>query len=146
MLGINIGCRTAVFLTPYDLSCGWSGHTHEHGKRVWSDKTGGEEALRLGVNMLAYAQATYGLGRFLATQKVYHEAGERAEQRLVFGQIVHGGDWDPNPAAAANLLRYADEKTTLGVRFRREAVDLRTDDVFDYPVLYMTGHYDFVFS
>jgi hypothetical protein len=146
VLGVNIGCRTAVFLTPYDLSCGWSGHHHDEGKRVWSDKTGDEEALRLGVNMLAYAQATYGLGRFLATQKIYHEAGERAAQRLVFGQIVHGGDWDPNPAAAANLLRHADEKTTLGVRFRREAVDLRTDDVFDYPVLYMTGHYDFVFS
>ena len=145
LLGITIGCRTAVFLTPYDLSCGWSGHTHDKGKRVWSGKTGGEEAMRLGVNMLAYAQATYGLGRFLATRKIYHEAGERAEQRLVFGQIVHSGDWDPDPAAAANLLRYVGEKTTLGVRFRREAVDLRTADAFEYPVLYMTGHDDFVF-
>ncbi len=146
LLGINIGCRTAVFLTPYDLSCGWSGHVHDRGKRVWSGKYGGEEAMRLGVNVLAYAQATYGLGRFLATRKIYHEAGEPAEQRFVFGQIVHGGDWDPNPSAPANLLRYADEQTTLGVRFRREGVDLRTDGVFEHPVLYMTGHDDFLLS
>jgi len=146
LLGISIGCRTAVFLSPYDLSCGWSGHAHEQGKRVWSPAAGGEDATRLGVNILAYAQAFYSLGRFLATDKVYHEAQEPAEQRFVFGQVVHGGDWDPDPAAAANLLKYVAAETTLGVRFKREAVDLRKDDVFDYPVLYMTGHDDFVLA
>jgi hypothetical protein len=146
LLGISIGCRTAVFLTPYDLSCGWSGHTHDHGKRVWSRKSGPEEAMRLGVNMLAYTQAYFSLGRFMATGKVYHEAAEPAGQRLVFGQLVHGGDWDPDPGAAANLLRYVAEKTTLGVRFRREAVDLRATETVAHPVLYMTGHDDFVFS
>lgn len=146
LLGISLGCRTAVFLSPYDLSCGWSGHTHEHGKRVWSSATGSEDAERLGVNMLAYVQAYWALGRFLATDKIYHEAHEPAEQRLVFGQIVHGGDWDPDPAGPANLLKYVASETTLGVRFRREAVDLRKDDVFGYPVLYMTGHDDFVFT
>jgi hypothetical protein len=144
LLGVNIGCRTAVFLTPYDLSCGWSGHRHDEGRRVWSAANGPEEAYRLGVNALAYAQAFYGLGRSLATEKVYHEADRPAEQLLVFGQVVHGGDWDPDPAAAANLLRYASETTTLGVRFRREAVDLRKDELFEHPVLCMTGHHDFV--
>ena len=34
LYGLNIGCRTAVMLTCYDLSCGWSGHVHPHGARV----------------------------------------------------------------------------------------------------------------
>jgi hypothetical protein len=144
LLGVSIGCRTAVFLTPYDLSCAWSGHRHDRGKRVWSEKTGPEDANRLGVNMLAYAQAFYGLGRSLAVQKIYHEAELPAEQSFVFGQVVHGGDWDPDPGAAANLLRYVQDETTLGVRFRREAVDLAEDEVFEHPMLYMTGHDDFV--
>ena len=144
LLGISLGCRTAVFLSPYDLSCGWDGHVHDRGKRVWSASHRGEEATRLGVNMLAYAQAYYGLGRFLATEKVYHEAEKPAEQSFVFGQIVHVGDWDPDPAAAANLLGYAHKNTTLSVRFRREAVDLHKDEAFDHPVLYMTGHNEFV--
>jgi hypothetical protein len=139
LLGIGIGCRTAVFLSPYDLSCGWSGHKHDKGKRVWP----AEGAVRLGVNVLAYAQSFHGLGRFLATEKVYHEASRAAEQSFVFGQILHSGDWDPDPAAAANLLKYVNAETTLGVRFRREGVDLRKDDVFEHPVLYMTGHDDF---
>ena len=142
LLGISIGCRTAVFLSPYDLSCAWSGHQHDKGKRVWP----AEGAVRLGVNILAYAQSFYGLGRFLATEKVYHEAGRAAEQSFVFGQVVHSGDWDPDPAAAANLLKYMHAETTLGVRFRREAVDLRKDDVFEHPVLYLTGHDDFKLS
>jgi hypothetical protein len=144
LLGINIGCRTAVFLSPYDLSCGWDGHPHDRGKRVWSASHRGEEAMRLGVNMLAYAQAYYGLGRFLATEKVYHEAEKPAEQSFVFGQLVHIGDWDPDPAAAANLLGHSHKNTTLSVRFRREAVDLHKDEVFEHPVLYMTGHNEFV--
>jgi len=146
ILGISLGCRTAVFLSPYDLSCGWSGHTHEHGKRVWSKRTRGEEATRIGVNMIAYAQAYFGLGRFLGTEKIYHEADEIAEQRFVFGQVVHGGDWDPDPAGAANLLKYVQEETTLGVKFRREAVDLKSDTVFKHPLLYMTGHDNFVLA
>jgi hypothetical protein len=100
--------------------------------------------MRLGVNMLAYAQAYFGLGRFLGTEKIYHEAEEIAEQRLVFGQVVHSGDWDPDPASAANLLKYAQEETTLGVKFRREAVDLGGEGAFEHPLLYMTGHDDFV--
>ena len=52
LMGINIGCRTAVILTPYDLSCAWDGHTHEHGKRVWPR----EDAMKLGVNIVVYSQ------------------------------------------------------------------------------------------
>ena len=32
--GVNVGCRTAVFFWPADLSCGWDGHIHKHGFRV----------------------------------------------------------------------------------------------------------------
>lgn len=141
LLGISIGCRTAVFLTPYDLSCGWDGHQHERGKRVWP----AEDARRLGVNMLAYAQAFYGLGRFLAVERVYFEAGESAGQKLVMGQVIHGGDWDPDPSGPLNLLKHVQESSTLDVRFRREAVDLAGNELFKYPVLHMTGHDGFTF-
>ena len=34
LLGMNIGCRTAVILTPWDMSCGWDEHVHPHGSRL----------------------------------------------------------------------------------------------------------------
>ena len=139
LMGINIGCRTAVIMTPYDLSCGWDGHFHEKGKRVWP----AEDAKRLGVNMVCYALATYRLGRFLSTRKVYFEQDEPGEDRLVIGQVVHGGDWDPVPSALLNLLKYAAANSTMEVKFKREAVNLGKVDPFNHPVLYMTGHFDF---
>jgi len=146
LMGINIGCRAAVIFSPYDLACGWDGHTHDTGRRVWSEKTGPEDAYRIGVNILTYVLAESSLGRALASDKVYFEQAEPAGDSLVFAQVVHGGDWDPTPAAAMNLFKHCAEHSTLGVKFRREPVDLAKAEAFSHPVLYMTGHDDFKLS
>jgi len=139
LLGVNIGCRTAVVLTPYGLSCPWDGHKHDYGKFVWPR----EDALKLGSNIIAYTLAHYELGRYLATQKVYFEEGEEGADRFTFAQVIHGGDWDPTPGAAMNLLKCVEKDSTMDVKFKRAAVDLSKADVFKYPFLYMTGLHDF---
>ena len=140
--GVSVGCREAVLLSQYDLSCGWDGHTHARGKRVWP----AEGALKIGINLIAYSLATYRLGQYLATTTVYHDANENEGGGLLIGQIVHGGDWDPNPSAIMTLLKHAKNRSTLSLRFRREAVDLRKGGALAHPILYMTGHDDFVMS
>ncbi|NOZ23845.1 MAG: DUF4159 domain-containing protein [Planctomycetes bacterium] len=141
LMGINVGCRTAVIFSPYDLSCGWAGHTHDHGKRV-----GIADARSLGSNIVTYCLANYQLGRFLATSKVYHQDHDPTRDEFVFGQIMHSGDWDPAPSAAAELLKYVAANSSMDVQFKRANVDLGKADAFNYPLLYMTGHYDFQFS
>jgi len=142
--GVHIGCRAAVIFTPYDLSCGWDNHRHDHGRRVWSDQTGPEDAIKLGINILAYCLASYQQGRQLAISKRYHEADSEREEKFVFGQVIHGGDWDPDPDGAANLLKYMAANTALEVKFKRAAVDLSKLETFQHPILYLTGHDDFV--
>ena len=139
--GINFGCRTAVFAWPYDLSCGWDGHTHEHGKRIDIP-----DARRLGVNLMAYCLANYQLGRFLSTQRVYHQAGEDTRDEFVFAQVVHKGDWHPCPNRVMNFLRYARANSTLPVQFKREEIRLNNPKILRYPVIYLTGHMDFTLS
>jgi hypothetical protein len=117
LYGVNVGCRTAVTFWPADLSCGWDGHTHEHGLRVLPD-----HARQLGANLVTYALANYQLGRFLATEKVYYQSGEPTRDEFVFAQVVHDGDWDPSPSAVMNLLKYAAEHTTMEVQFKRATV------------------------
>ena len=146
LMGINIGCRTAVIFSPYDLACAWDGHTHDQGRRVWSEKEGPEGAYRIGVNILTYVMAESSLGRSLASDKVYFEQDKPAGDSLVFAQVVHGGDWDPTPAAAMNLFKHCAEHSTMEVKFRREAVDLSKGEAFNHPLLYMTGHDDFKLS
>ncbi len=139
--GITLGCRLAVMFTPIDMSCGWDGHTHERGNRVLPG-----DARKIGANMVTYALANYQLGRFLSSEKVYHQSGRRTRDEFVFGQVIHDGDWDPDPSAAANLLKYLGRETSMNVQFKRANVRLDKVNAFEFPFLYMTGHRDFRLS
>ena len=141
LMGIDISCRTAVFFTPVDLSCGWDGHVHDTGWRVLP-----QYAREIGANMLTYALANYQLGRFLSTETIYYQKDEKTRDEFVFGQIIHQGDWDPDPQAVGNLLKYVKANSTMNVQFRREDVDLRGLEAFKYSFLYLTGHKDFTFG
>lgn len=139
---VSIGCRAAVIYTGgYDCSCGWDGHTHEGGKRVQPG-----DARKIGANIITYCLATYELGRFLSTERVYHQKGEPTRDQLVIAQVVHGGDWDTQPSSLASLLKHLAENTTVEVQFKKENVDLRSIDAFAHPILYMTGHDDFTLA
>ena len=138
---IEIGCRSGVIFSPCDLTCGWDGHEHPRGLRVVI-----EQARQIGANMVTYILGSFQLGRFLSTTKVYYEAAAPARDDFVFAQLIHEGDWDPDPSAVHNLLKYARDNSTLGVKFKRESVALKDPKAVKYPLLYMTGHRDFQWS
>ena len=140
--GVHVGCRAAiVYCGGYDLSCGWDGHTHSHGRRVTIN-----DARKIGANMVTYVLATYELGRFLSTERVYHQEGDPTRDRLVVAQVIHGGDWETQGSSLASLLKYVAQSTTVEVQFAKADVDLRRVDAFRHPILYMTGHRDFVLA
>ena len=141
LMGVNLGCRTAVILTPFDLSCGWDGHPDPGGEGVVYD-----DARKLGVNILAYCLANYRLGRFLSTEEVYHQEEDPSRDRFVLAQVVHDGDWDPTSKGLIHLLKFIESNTTMEVQYKREVVSLDQAATLKYPVLYMTGHLDFRFS
>ena len=57
--------------------------------------------------------------------------------RLQYGW---GGDWYSDPSSLPNLLRFIDANTTLRTDFREARVKVENENLFRYPVLYMTGH------
>jgi len=139
--GISVGCRLGVIYSPVDLTCGWDGHDHPRGLRVVID-----QSRQVGANYITYLLGNYRLGRFLSSSKVYHQAGEPARDDFVFAQVMHEGDWDPDPSAVHNLLKHARDTSTLDVKFKRMNVKLNDPKAMGYPLLYMTGHGDFVWS
>lgn len=139
--GIAVGCRLGVIYSPVDMTCGWDGHDHPRGLRVVID-----QARQIGANYVTYLLGSYQLGRFLSTTKVYHEAAAPSRDDFVFAQIVHDGDWDPDPSAVHNLLKYAHDHSTLEVKFKRVNVALKDPQAASYPLLYMTGHDEFHWS
>ena len=139
--GINLGCRTSIFLSTEDLSCGWDGHNHETGVRIPQ-----EDSRKVGINMLTYCLAHYKLGRFLSSQKRYYQSDQHTRDQFVFGQVVHDGDWDPTPNGIMSLLKFVTTNSTMEVQFKRAAVDLRQAAALQHPILYMSGHYEMSLS
>jgi hypothetical protein len=57
-----------------------------------------------------------------------------------------GGDWYNDPSAEVNLLNFISENTNIQVNPEYVVADLSTEDIFQYPVLFMTGHGNVLFS
>jgi hypothetical protein len=57
-----------------------------------------------------------------------------------------GGDWYNDPSVIPNLLRFMQENTNVLVAREQRIVELTDDELFSYPVLYLTGHGNIVFS
>jgi len=138
---IDFGCRSGVIFSPADLTCGWDGHEHPRGTRVVID-----QARQVGANLVTYILGCYQLARFLSTTKVYYEAQAPTRDDLVFAQLIHQGDWDPDPSAVHNLLKYARDNSTLEVKFKRQNVRLDDPQTATFPLVYMTGHREFHWS
>jgi len=127
VLGVEIGCRTAVVYFPFDLSCCWS-----HGPdilRKFSDK----DAFGLGGNFLHRAMLYNDIvkaAKPLVPMKS-HAAGETP-----IGQLRFNGFWNP----PAHALERVFAELSRGTKIVRYAVRPSEDDLFDFPMLYLTGH------
>lgn len=51
-----------------------------------------------------------------------------------------GGDWYNDPSSEVNLLRYVAAHTSIRVDPTYTFVDLSSDQIYQYPLLFMTGH------
>ena len=139
--GLDIGCRTAVILSRYDLSCGWDGHIREGAMSVHPN-----DARKLGVNMICHALAMHQLGVYQSEAKIYFEKDERARGDFVFAQAKLTDNWDTQTNAVANLLKHLASSTSTEVRFERRAVKVSSDDLQKYPFLYLSGHHEFTLT
>ena len=57
-----------------------------------------------------------------------------------------GGDWYNDPSAEVNLLKFVAKNTTVKTNPKYVFVDVASDDIFNYPFLFITGHGNVLFS
>lgn len=71
---------------------------------------------------------------------------------LTFGQdlaIVKykgGGDWYSNPTSLPNLIAFCNSNINTKMNIKPETVEVGSLDIFQYPLLHMTGHGNVFFS
>ena len=139
---IDIGTRAAALLVPAGLGTALSAEKyHPQGKHLV-----GESAIRLGVNLIAYALGCTEYGKFLAQEFTVYDGRTRAGDLVRFAPVKYGGSWDVNPALQNSLLHGLSSHTGIGVDYAPKPVALDEAQIGRYPVVFMTGHYDFTLT
>ncbi len=57
-----------------------------------------------------------------------------------------GGDWYNDPSSEINLLKFVEKETTIRVLPEYVFVEVSSNDIFNYPFIFITGHGNIVFS
>jgi hypothetical protein len=57
-----------------------------------------------------------------------------------------GGDWYANPSALTNLILFTNERLGTDIDPEYEVVDASGQEIFNYPLVHMTGHGNVVFD
>jgi len=145
MLGMNLAARTAVILSPYDMTCGWDGFYAPQAPRRGDAKPEATmammpvDAVRMGINLMAYVTAERRFAREQAETRVV--VGDQPQRRaaLPIAQLRHHGDWNPDPNSLYQLIRLASLKTSIPVDFELRPVDPELKQLADTPLVIITG-------
>lgn len=57
-----------------------------------------------------------------------------------------GGDWYSNPTAVPNLVAFANANINTKISKNPQSVAVSSEDIFNFPILFMTGHGNVFFS
>ena len=134
LTGITLGTRAAVIVSREDLASGWNHWNNPSVARVSP-----EDSTKLGLNLVTYIAAEQKLATFLAKTRDVVGPSVRPRQQVAFVQLIHDGNWNPNPSAVPYFLKELGSNTSVAVRFERKTTELKNPSLFDYPLLYMTG-------
>jgi len=143
LYGIALGCRTSVFFSPHDLSCLWEQADIPIKSR---------QAFELGTNIAAYATGLEPLPDKLdvvrlARRSADQDASSTPPRGAVFiAQLMHSGDWRPNPKAIPNLAAYLHSDMGVDVVPGYEPLRATDPKLAQHPIVYMTGHFSFELS
>lgn len=74
--------------------------------------------------------------------------GQPAQAQLKIAKLKYngGGDWYANKTALPNLIRFCNKELNLLLEAEEDAVEVGSQELFNYPYVYMTGHGNVVFS
>ena len=67
-------------------------------------------------------------------------------QEIAILKYNGGGDWYANPTALPNLIAYTNTNCNTTISKNPQTVTVGNTDIFNYPIVFMTGHGNVFFS
>ena len=140
---VYIGSRVAAVVSAYGMGAGWDKTTPNLIKQA--DYYDHPSAVRLGLNLVAYAMGYFRVGQAHARAQVYgDEDAQDNSDPVVFAQVRPRGVWNTEPGGANNLLRFMKKNLSVKANYLVRTIRLDTDPLADYSFLYLSGISDFV--
>ncbi len=139
---LYIGSRVAAVVSAYGMGAGWDNTTPDLVKQA--DYYDHPSAVRLGLNLVAYAMGYFRVGQAHARAQVYApEDAQDNSDPVVFAQVRTRGVWNTEPGGANNLLRFMKKNLSVKANYLVRTVQLDKDPLTDYSFLYLSGITDF---
>ena len=87
------------------------------------------------------------LSLFLNLFSIYGQI-TKENSLIKIGRVKYsgGGDWYNDPSAEVNLLKFAQQNTNIPIEPIYTYVDLASDNLFGFPIIFITGHGNMSFS
>ena len=144
IIGVDIGCRTAIFFFRWDMSCGWdnlpdSDTHHCLGYTIPCAK-------EIGANLMAYITAEHSAAIPLSQSLKFVDETQSKAGKFEIARIKYNGIWKTREAGLSMLLNTFHQQTKTPIRFAEEEVTLDSKRLFDLPFVYMTGHQNFILT
>jgi hypothetical protein len=88
------------------------------------------------------------LGAIIIAPLISDAQPENSSSPVRIGRLKYagGGDWYNDPSAEVNLLTFVRQQTGIEVDARYQAVEIGSEQLFTYPVTFLTGHGNIAFS
>lgn len=67
-------------------------------------------------------------------------------QQIAVLKYNGGGDWYANPTALPNLIKFCNSSIKTSIKENPETVAVNSIDLFNYPIVFMTGHGNVFFA
>lgn len=67
-------------------------------------------------------------------------------QQIAILKYKGGGDWYVNPTALPNLINFCNKNIKTSIKENPETVEVNSIDIYNYPIVFMTGHGNVSFS
>jgi len=67
-------------------------------------------------------------------------------QQVAILKYNGGGDWYSNPTALPNLIKFSNTNIRTTIDEKPQTVEVNSSEIFNYPILFMTGHGNIFFS
>ncbi len=139
--GVTIDCRTVAVISRWGMEIGWDPLNDDNLQGY-----GVEDAVKLGVNLLAYATAQRAWAKGVVHAMEFTDTDAGTASKMAIAQVIYDGEWKTRHAGLSVLLQQFNQRTDIPVRFTRKELKLSDSAIYDIPILYVTGHEDFRLS